>query len=280
MDDIERVLKIKGVEDADLIVEIYKQKFNLNFSRRLPEPASKVYPYALDPGVHLILGIVDQYASERTLWKYDRPFEVITHALVNDYHDTYVTMRLVVLDGVIRPNPSKWNPVLIEIIERIVKVSDAEMKFILEESKLLYDACLDRTMNTRQALQAYIDFMVRCILLYVPPSGTHIDQCVLIEYKKYTRVEDADGNEDAGRDADDMRLQTGVVVTDDMVCQLIEVLGLFLGIKADAVVDRLTAGDPHVIDAVRGITGPITTSRGQPVPITVFATRYRRAVDP
>ena len=279
MDDIERVLKIKGVEDADLIVEIYKKKFNLNFSRRLPEPAVKVYPYVLDPGVHLILGIVDEYASDRTLWKYDRPFEVITHALINDYHDTYVSMKLVVLDGVIRPNPSKWDPVLIEIIERIIKVSDTEMKFILEESKVLYDACLDRTTNTRQALQVYIDFMVRCILLYVPAPRTNIDQCVLIEYKKYAGAgEDADAEEDAG-DVDSMRLQTGVVVTDHMVCRLIEVIGLFLGIRGDAVVERLMYGDPRVIDAVRGITGPITTTRGQPVPMAVFATRCQRAID-
>ena len=58
-----------------------------------------------------------------------------------------------------------------------------------------------------------------------------------------------------------------------------KLIGLFLGIRGDAVVERLRYGDRRVIDAVRGITGPITTTRGQPVPMALFATRCQRAID-
>jgi hypothetical protein len=188
---MEHVLGIHGIKNDALILEILKEKFGMNFSRKIPSPSPE-YPLTYDPPMHLIIAALTAYLTERKKDETDlrlrvmdlvTPEDVLTAGIVPD--DSFLRVRLTYTDANFKIGGKTWNGTLKELISRLVSMTDEELEFILSEAKSIFDRSLYVSTSNKYSAIKYMDYIVYSIVQGVMKSDFIVPTCVDVEVVKY-----------------------------------------------------------------------------------------------
>lgn len=192
---MEHVLGIKGIKNDGLVLEILKEKFGMNFSKKIPEPPSD-YPLTYDPPIHLIVASLTAYIEERKKDESDYRLRVMDIATPEEIlladivpPGSFLRVRLTYSDDTFKVGGKSWNGTMKEIISRIVNMTDEELEFILSEAKTIYDRSMYVSTSSKYSAFKYIDYIVYSVIHGVTKSDFIIPTCVSGEVVRYNQTD-------------------------------------------------------------------------------------------
>ena len=203
MDDTERVLGIRGTQDLEIILQILKRKYEMTFSKKIPTPEQSM-PMAFDPPIHLIISLLTSYVIQRKnetsparkrAENMETPRAMLYRVIPSGL---FARIKLTYADEQFKHIGRSWNPTLIQLIERTIKITDDELEFILSTAVEKLHQAEALSESPKYTLLKYVDYLVYSIINGVPKTDAIIPTCVSVELLPFSGV---DNNDDDGTGA-------------------------------------------------------------------------------